>query len=287
MTDSTATAPIQLAAKARYALHTYSVTNRINLKQASDLLFPGVTERYNPDCVIFHLSNTEKIFIFIYGTVVFFNIPPRAHENYLTRLGLRDAKRGPGATAGQPDQPSPAQDDMSEDEVAVKIEPGVMEVGFNTATIPEFDISLIQMVAQVLAQSSSLELIEWEVEEFLADSDRFTRFLQGREFKRPRRSELLRFLGSGLSAKHRIVNQLALLSEPDKTWEREELYRFYKDLFANFEIKERIEKIEKMLGLSSEVSELLLEIVNARRAEIMEITIILLIAFEVVKSLIG
>jgi uncharacterized Rmd1/YagE family protein len=176
---------------------------------------------------------------------------------------------------------------MSEDEVTIKIEPGVMEVGFNTATVPEFDLVLIQMVAQVLAQSSSLELIEWEVEEFLADSDRFTRFLQGREFKRPRRSELLRFLGSGLSAKHRIVNQLALLTEPDKTWEREELYRFYKELFVNFEIKERIEKIEKMLGLSSEVSELLLEIVNARRAEIMELTIIFLIAFEVVKSLLG
>lgn len=286
MTDSAATAPIQLAAKARYALHTYSVNNRINLKQAADLLFPGVTERLNPDCLIFHLSNTEKIFIFIYGTVVFFNIPPRAHENYLTRLGMRDAKRVTGAAAST-EQPAPLPDDMSEDEVIVKIEPGVMEVGFNTATVPEFDLVLIQMVAQVLAQSSSLELIEWEVEEFLADSDRFTRFLQGREFKRPRRSELLRFLGSGLSAKHRIVNQLALLSEPDKTWEREELYRFYKDLFANFEIKERIEKIEKMLGLSSEVSELLLEIVNARRAEIMELTIIFLIAFEVIKSLLG
>ena len=290
MSDSAATAPIQLAAKARYALHTYSVSNRINLKQASDLLFPGVTERCNPDCLIFHLSSTEKIFIFIYGTVVFFNIPPRAHENYLTRLGLREAKRVQGSATGptpSSEQPSPLPDDMSEDEVTIKIEPGVMEVGFNTATVPEFDLVLIQMVAQVLAQSSSLELIEWEVEEFLADSDRVTRFLQGREFKRPRRSELLRFLGSGLSAKHRIVNQLALLTEPDKTWEREELYRFYKELFVNFEIKERIEKIEKMLGLSSEVSELLLEIVNARRAEIMELTIIFLIAFEVVKSLLG
>ena len=289
MTENAANVPIQLTTRARYAVHTYSVPSRINLKQAADLLFPGATERFNQDCLVFHLGNTEKIFIFIFGTVVFFNIPPRAHQNYLDRLGVTPKKRSqpntPG-TASTSDVPPATDEDVAEDEVTVKVEPGVMEVGFNTATIPEFDLNLIQMVAQVLAQSSALELIEWEVEEFLTESESFTRFLQGREFKRPRRSMLLRFLGSGLSTKHRIVNQLALLSEPEKTWEREELYRFYKDLFANFEIRERIEKIEKMLNLTSEVSELLLEIVNARRAEIMEIIIIVLITSELLKSLI-
>ena len=40
-----------------------------------------------------------------------------------------------------------------------------------------------------------------------------------------------------------------------------------------------------MLNLSSEVSELLLEIVNAHRAEIMELIVIALIFFELVKSI--
>jgi required for meiotic nuclear division protein 1 len=285
MPDAQAT-PINLSSRARYAVHTYSVPEKLNLKQVADVLFPGVTERLNADCLVFHHSNTEKIFIFIFGTVVFFNIPVRAHENYLSRLGIKPHKKVQ-IDASTTNAETQDGDDLAEDEVTINVEPGVTEVGFNTVTVPEFDLSLIQMVAQVLAQSSALELIEWEVEEFIAQSEKMTKFLQGRKFERPRRVDLLRFLGLGLSAKHRIVNQLALLNEPEKTWEKEELYRFYKDLFSNFEIRERIEKVEKMLDLCSDVSELLLEIVNARRAEIMEMTIIALIAVELVKSVLG
>lgn len=283
--SETVTAPVQLVPRARYAVHTYSFSNLINLKQAADVLFPGVTERLNQDCLVFHAGNTEKLFIYQFGAVVFFNIPFKAHENYLTRLAVTPRKKGPGSLPVDPSTLS--EEDVAEDQVTVRVEPGVTDVGFNTVTIPEFDLNLIQMVSQVLAQSSALELFEWETEEFLAQSENFTKFLQGREHRRPRRADLFRFLGSGLRAKHRIVNQLALLNEPEKTWEKEELYRFYKDLFTNFEIRERVEKVEKMLALTSEVSELLLEIVNARRAEIMEIIIILLISVELIKSFIG
>ncbi|MCC6953093.1 MAG: RMD1 family protein [Deltaproteobacteria bacterium] len=268
--------PVENTAKARYALHTYSLPERISLKQATDSLYPGVTERYGPDCLIFHLSAAEKIFVFKFGAVVFFNVPTGAHQNYLDRLNLSTARKSQDVTA---------EEDIAEDEVTLSIEPGVLDVGFNSATIPEFDMVFIQIVAQVLGQASALELIEWEVEEFLRESERLTRFLQGREFKRPTRKSLLQYLGQGLSTKHRIVSQLALMSEPEKTWEREEAYKLYSGLYNNFEIRERVEKVEKMLRLSSEVSELLLEIVNTRRSEILEFIIIVLIAFELIKSL--
>ena len=257
----------------RYPLHTYSLTEKLSLKQAADALFPGVTERVDQDCLICHLGAEEKLFIFRFGAVVFFNVPPGAHDNYLSRFGVASKQR-----------PQQLADELAEDEVFVNIEPGVMQVGFNTATIPEFDITMIQLVAQLLAQSSALELIEWEVEEFLAQSEQLTQFLKGKEHRRPTRKELFRFLGEGLSARHKIVNQLGALNEPEKTWEREQLYKFYRDLYTMFDIPERVENIEKMLALAGDVSELLLEIANARRTEFLEIIIITLIVFEILQS---
>jgi uncharacterized Rmd1/YagE family protein len=78
-----------------------------------------------------------------------------------------------------------------------------------------------------------------------------------------------------------------LLNDPEKTWEKEDLYRLYLALWELFDIDERIEAIEKKLALSTEVSELLLDIANARRSEFLEWIIIALIAVEIVKSFLG
>ncbi|MBN8550838.1 MAG: RMD1 family protein [Deltaproteobacteria bacterium] len=265
-----------LSFRARYLLHAYSAPARFSLRQVSELLINEKKERYNQDCLIVHRNNIEKIFIFRFGTIVFFNVAVEEHENYLSTLGMTPKKKA----VEQKDL-----DELAEDDFTLTIEPGVTEVSFNAVKIPEFDLAKLEMVAHILAQSSALEIIEWEVEEFLAESDTMTRGLKRGGLISRSRSKLLKFIGEGLSARHRIVNQLLLLNEPEKTWEKEDLYKLYQDLFKNFDMKDRIDRLEKMLGLCSDVSELLLEVLNARRAEVMEIVIIILIGFELLKSL--
>ena len=167
------------------------------------------------------------------------------------------------------------------------MEKGTTKIGFNNVTISELNLPNLQLVAQVLGQSSALEIIEWEVEEFLAESDRLTRTLRRGAQIRKKRDQLMEFIGQGLNARHRIINQISLLSQPDTTWETEELYVLYNNLFKNFDMEDRVERIEKMLELSSDVSKLLLEILNARRAEFLEIVIILLIVAELLVPLWG
>ncbi|MBX7144828.1 MAG: RMD1 family protein [Oligoflexia bacterium] len=263
-----------LSLRARYTMHAYSSPEHISLRRANELFLNENKERYGADCLILHRKNSEKVFIFRFGTIVFFNIPVDDHTGYLTTLGMTPKTK----------VPSPNEDELAEDDFSVTIEPGVTEVGFNAVKIPEFDIAKLQMVALVLAQSSALEIIEWEVEEFLAESENMTRFLKRGGLVSRTRETLLQFIGEGLSARHRIVNQLLLFNEPEKTWEKEDLYRLYQDLVKTFDMKDRIERLEKMLELCSDVSELLLEVVNARRAEVMEIVIIVLIAIELLKS---
>ncbi len=261
--------------RSQYTLHAYSVPERIRLKQASELMIALPNERYNKDCVLVHRDTFEKIFIFRFGTVVFFNIPMEAQEQYLTLLGLTPKTKIPDEDP----------DELAKDTFSIIIEPGPTEVSFNAVKIPEFDISIIELIAHVLAQSSALEVIEWEVEDFLAESDSMTHLLKGGNLMNRSRPVLLKFIGEGLSARHRIVNQLSLLNEPEKAWDKEDVYKLYQGLFKTFGMKDRLERIEKMLNLSSDVSELLLEMVNARRSEILELVIIILITMELIRPL--
>lgn len=260
-----------------YRLHAYSGPAQLTYETIR-AAFPQSLERlerFNRDCVLLRRYEHEVVFIFRFGTVVFFNVPISEHEYYLSKLGISNSSRQRNTGS------------LTEDDFVLRVEGSVSKVSFNAVTLPDLDVARLQIVAQVLAQSSSLELIEHEVEQFLAESEKMSELLRRRTMSFNKRDKLLQFIGEGLNARHRIVTQLSLLNEPDKAWEREELYTLFKDLFENFDVEDRIEKIDRMFQLSAQVSELLLEMVNQRRAEILELIIIALIGVEIVKSFLG
>ena len=281
------TAPhiVPVATSTRYRLQAYSSPSRVNFDQIKNLFQPGPgrVERYSRDCLIFSRYDEERIFIFSFGAAVFFNMPAAEHEYYLSKLGI-SLKRVPHAISPLPVDHS---GDVTEDDFILNVEPGQSRIGFNSVTIGELDLNKVQLIAQVLAQSNALELIEREVEDFLEESEKMTLLFKTSTLFNSNRRKLTQFLGESLSARHRMVTQLSLLKEPDKTWEKEDLYFLYKGIFANFDIDERIEKIERMFQLTSQVTELLIELVNARRAEFLEITVIVLIALEIIRPLFG
>lgn len=267
---------IPLVSEKRYRLNAYSATRALNIRGCKAALWPEPVERHNQDCLIVQREDEQYLFIWDFGTVVFFNIPIHEHEQYLSKLGIVP-QSVPSSTDGD-------LEDMAEDFFILDILDGPTKVAFNAVTISDFDLSKLQLVAEVLAQSSALELVEWEVEKYLKESDAMADLMKS-GWIRGKRERVLRFLGEGLSTRHRIVNQLYLLEEPEKTWEKEELYLLYRGLLDNFDIKERIEKIEHMISLCSDVSQILLGIMNSRRSETLEMIIILLIVIEIVRPL--
>jgi uncharacterized Rmd1/YagE family protein len=272
-------APTPIAAE-RYVLHSYSTSARIDLKAARERLQELNPERFSTECLILRVSDQKTVYLFSFGAVVFMNLDQEEQRHFLFQLQLT-------ARPHQPKGNAIPEEDFAEDDFVLTIEPNTSQVGFNGVSLPEWDAAKVQMIAQLLGQSSALEIIEWEVEEFLGESERLARDLKRQSWNRRRRSQLMQLLGDGLSTRHRIVNQLALLNDPEKTWEKEDLYRLYLALWELFDIDERIEAIEKKLALSTEVSELLLDIANARRSEFLEWIIIALIAVEIVKSFLG
>lgn len=205
-------------------------------------------------------------------------MPVAEHHPFLAQIGITPVRNARHVTS---------EDELAEDDFTLHVDKSPQKVGFNSVVLNDLNISKLQLIAQVLAQSNALELIEWQVDELLEESDEWTFALKRRGSVQRGRQQLIQFIGEGLRTRHWIIKQLSVMSEPEKTWDTEELYTLYIDLYKTFDIRERSQRIEKALELCSEVSGLLLQISDTRRAELMELIIILLIVIEVVKSFLG
>jgi uncharacterized Rmd1/YagE family protein len=259
--------------KEPYPIHAYSIGGALNLKDFQDKN-PDFA-RYSSNCLILELVRDQHIFIFSFGTIVFFNINQKQHEDFLHQYGLivRDPKDETAVSS------------RGEDAFTVRVEPESTRVNFNSVVLPGLELSSIHLVALALAQSSALEFIEITTGAKLKQSEKLTDTLKARGLVRRDRRELLQRLGEILGTKHTIVDQLSVFSEPEKTWSNEHYYNLYRHLRENFEIDRRLHQLERMLDLSSDSIQLMVDIADVRRLEILEIIIILLIAVEVVKSM--
>ena len=261
----------------RFTLHSYSSATTYDLKAIPNALPEERVDRLNRECSLVTIEPLGRIFIFQFGSAVFCDVTPDLHPRYLTRL----------QRALKPAAPVPDSLGMTTDDIAVEVVPQKTNVAFQLITVPSDDIARMHLIALMLARSSALELVENEVTQFLEHSEQLTNSLVN-----PRRfvgvwdrHKLLRFLGQDLATRHRIVNRFALFDMPERAWENEEYYTLYRELYAEFDLQDRLEMVEKMLNLSSQVSSLLLNIGNARQAEVLEIIIILLIAVELLGAL--
>ena len=75
---------------------------------------------------------------------------------------------------------------------------------------------------------------------------------------------------------------LAVLDKPAATWDSEPLDRLYRDLRTMLEIDDRFRALEHKLRAVQDTLEVLLELNTNRRAHLLELTIVLLILFEIV-----
>lgn len=159
------------------------------------------------------------------------------------------------------------------------------QVTFHSLSIAKWDIEFVRVLGQVLARSCALSLVEREVDSMLTVSEARASSLQKRAASWSNRKQVLGHLQRVLRLRHRLIIQLSLLRDPDVVWDNEMLNRIYRRLMENFDFEDRIESVEKMLELSSEVSQLQLETISTKRSELLEIIIILLILFEVLHTL--
>ena len=95
----------------------------------------------------------------------------------------------------------------------------------------------------------------------------------------------MRLVGEVLAARHRVMGTVQADERPDLLWDNPDLDRLYARLEAEYELKERAEMLERKFSSLGDFAEVLLDIIQDKRAFRLEAAIIVLITFEILLSL--
>jgi required for meiotic nuclear division protein 1 len=138
------------------------------------------------------------------------------------------------------------------------------------------------VIADALAKSVVLAHDEREVEKVFEIIEPFAKELADYGRTRRDRKGVLQLIGNALLVQQRVSGRVAIGEKPDALWDRPDLERLYARLEDEYELKERVDALNRKLAVVSETANTLADMIDTRRSLRLEIIIVLLIAFEIV-----
>jgi uncharacterized Rmd1/YagE family protein len=211
------------------------------------------------------------IVVYDFGAVVFFDCSKDERDAFMTKL-----------LASLPPEPHPPLVDDYLVEIREGAEPAVT---FDRAVLPTLDAHVVELLSLILAQSVAMDYYEEDVAAAYKRVEEFANVLAARG-KIPRSErEVHRFVGSILVVRNQIAMTLSLLDAPSATWEREVYDKLYRNLRVAFEIGDRYQTIEHKIQLIQQNLDIIVDLVQYKRAKVLELIVIGLIAFEVVLAI--
>ena len=138
------------------------------------------------------------------------------------------------------------------------------------------------VIADVLAKSVVLANDEREVAKVFEIIEPFAKELADRGQTRRDRTSVLKLIGNALLVQQRVSGRVAVGEKPDALWERPDLERLYARLEDEYELKERVDTLNRKLAVVAETANTLADIIDTRRALRLELIVVVLIAFEII-----
>ncbi len=151
-------------------------------------------------------------------------------------------------------------------------------------TLGDMSLPRMLIVADVLAKSVALASDERDVTKVFGVIEPFAVELATRGRTRRNRTEILKLIGNALLVQHRVSGRVAVAEKPDALWDRHDLERLYARLEDEYELKERVETLDRKLTVIADTAETLADIIDTRRSLRLEVIVVLLIAIEIVTS---
>lgn len=211
------------------------------------------------------------VVLFDFGAVVFFDCGKDERDAFMTKL-----------LALLPPEPHPP---LVEDYLVELREGASPSVAFDRVIVPEIDPTIVELLSVIVAQSVAIDYYEEDVRAIYRRVEQFTANLADRGSLRLPARDVNRIVGNVLAVRNQIGMTLSLVDEPPATWEREVYDRLYRALRNAFEIEDRHRAIEYKLQLIQQNLEIVVNLLQTRRGQVLEVTIILLIAFEIALTL--
>lgn len=263
-----------------YSIKAFHVSEKIRLKDVREKFSRPPLEFSNQEMVI-RYSEDSFVFLYNYGSVVFFNVADSLQEQEISVLNQYRTLGGDFSRTN----------DTFLLEVNQNLEPTSPELGpnrvfFDRVQVASLSFEKIKIVCMLLAESAALEYYEILIENLLEKTNTFAKKLhkQGRIVESNK--DLVRFIGMCLNTKQEIISNLYIVDSPDETWDSVQLDRIFKEVKQMMEIDTRYRALEYKIKIIQESIEIIVDLSKSRRETMLEVVIILLIAIDVVMSLI-
>jgi uncharacterized Rmd1/YagE family protein len=211
------------------------------------------------------------VYLFSFGSAVFAGV-----EEHRMRVFLEELK---------PFVEGPTEQ-VTDDFLVEVVEGAKEQVYFDRVILSEATPEKMKIVALVLAQSTTLEYFEGLADQLLSRTATITDGMTAGGRIPLSTQELIRFIGMGLGTQREIVSRLSILDSPEVVWEDVALDSLHQGMKNNFELTMRFRSLEYRLRLIRDSAEVLVDLNATRRAALLEMTIIFLIALDIVIAVI-
>ena len=207
--------------------------------------------------------------LFRYGVVVLINLSPEEEVILLERLSPRIEGRL-----------TRFEEETATAELSSEIEDQVQAGG--PVQLRDMSPERLLVIADVLAKSVVLAHDEREAAKVLEIIEPFAKELADHGRTRRNRKGILQLIGNALLVQHRVSGRVAVAEKPDALWDRPDLERLYARLEDEYELKERVDALNRKLAVVAETANTLADIIDTRRSLRLELIVVVLIAFEIV-----
>ena len=148
--------------------------------------------------------------------------------------------------------------------------------------VKEISAERLIVISEALAKSVVLANDEHEVAAVFEKTEPLARLLAETGRTPGGRRAILTHIGNALLVQHRVSGRVAVAEKPDVLWDRPDLERLYARLEAEYELKERLDALNRKLAVIAESAKALTDIIDTERSLRLEFIIVLLIVAEVV-----
>jgi required for meiotic nuclear division protein 1 len=253
------------------AAFAFAYASRFHLEQVKGWFAGNPALREQKTHVVATWDENEMAFAFDFGALVFLNVPA------VTRNATLEA-----FSKGLTNEPHPPL----REELLVEVRKGArVEAGFDRVRVPVLTPVVTEVVATVIAQSVALDYYDEDIQATLDRIHSIASNIAQRGRPPRQQGEIMTFFGASIASQVEIISSLALLDKPDLTWDDALADELHDKLRAAFEIHERYRALAAKISTSREAVTAFLDMMQHRRALILEAMIVALIVVEIILGL--
>lgn len=255
-----------------YRIKAVHITEKLKLRDLREK-FSQLPQEFSNYEMVIRYSKDSFLFIYNYGSVVFFNVPDELQEKELNAIQEYRA-------------PLEHEQGLTTDIFLLEVKKDITKVYFDRVVVQALSYEIIKITCMLLAESTALEFYEILIENLLIKTNVFSKKLRRQGKMLESTEELIKFIGLCMDTKQEIISNFYIVDSPDETWENVELDRIHQDLKSMMEISVRYRALEYKIKIIQESVDVIVDLSKSKREVLLEMVIILLISFEIILSII-